>query len=504
MLRILVLALFALFASAHCDSKENLNKQEKKLLKSLKKKYSLAGAYFVDKASAHKYIKLTNRDFEYAIANLSGNIIIAYDTIPHLIGYDEIKYNEAYKKGDFYYDYRTGWRDSVWIDTDECFLASKGESHTFYDMSGNKLLDFDGFLYERANTYLARKGYSGREGLISKDGRILIPVEYDRIIIDSECEYILVEKKEDGITKKGVFLINDDSLKVIPCLFNQIEFEEDSKQWKVSLHEYDSLITYNPSGIYEIEYRDEGEKMFAQGRYEEARRFYVLQQYNVPWAKFYIGATYYKEVLKEYNRANLLLEELERSEYESDAIKSSYIIEALDAVSIKGEKAINAFDEYLQTDESFFIHAKEMQYKLTELLPSISSLYLRNEYAAEKHQIRCNERKERLEQERIELLEQQRWERERIIEAERNRIEQQRLNLQREELRRKEQERSKQIKRQREAQRNKENTPHRRERSTQSTPQTIPSKSRTQTQKGNQSRSTTAVTPEQMSVPQKK
>ena len=229
-----------------------------------------------------------------------------------------------------------------------------------------------------------------RQGVISKDGKVLIPLEYETIR-QFDVGRFMVSKTVDGIESVGVYAINGGSICVIPCIFKKIEFDESKGKWLVAIHEFDSLSVYDESKVYRMDFLDDGEKLFAQNKFEETREFYFLNAENT-WSDFYIGATYYKEALHERQRIELLIGCLERSDNKSDAIKCDYLTNAYDSLFEKTEKAISYLELSCTENNPYYSNANRILYELNVLSNAKFSLWDCIVESIEEYKNRCEEK----------------------------------------------------------------------------------------------------------------
>lgn len=302
------------------------SKQEKKLLKSLKKEYGLLYAsYMKSWSDNYKYIRLFTKDGHHPmIADSLGRLIIP-NTYPAQINYTNIKYIPSHKRG---YDTKHIHGSTIecfYVGNQGCFVTEKAPgNYIFYNQNGIKLSEFTGSLYEeyKIDAYLAtfisqedsnKSEYlsinANNKGLLSKDGTVIIPTIYSDIDVPN-TGLCYVSQNKNGIIKRGVINIANTAYIDVPCIFNKVVLSEDNNTWLVRMHELDTLSVYSPDSAYSCTYIDDGEQLYESGQYEEVRKYYSIEHSNVPWANAYLGACSWQLALESFGIAKHALEEL--------------------------------------------------------------------------------------------------------------------------------------------------------------------------------------------------
>ena len=149
-----------IFLLLSCTSLMAQNKQEKKLLKSLRKQYGLLYAgYRRNWIDNHSYIDLRTKDRHSMIADTVGHLIIP-NSYPPQVKYTDIEYMPSHQRG---YGTKHIYGSSIecfYVGNQGCFVAKEESGkYVFYNRKGIKTSEFTGFLDEtyRIDAYIIRK-----------------------------------------------------------------------------------------------------------------------------------------------------------------------------------------------------------------------------------------------------------------------------------------------------------------------------------------------------------
>ena len=313
-------------------------------------------------------------------------------------------------------------QNDLYAGNEPVFVASKSigggfSEYKFFSTTGECLASFDGSLNEDFNSpiYIS-KDMLGNYGLLAMDGRMLLPNDYTAI--DTRADGICaLYQMVDGMERMGGTCISEMVETSVPCIFNYVEYSQSKGCWMVQVHEYDSIQAYREDYQYDTKFLDEGQHLFEQQHYEDARKYYTLTGNEAKWAQFYIGATYYKSIVAMIQDMSDDLALLENSSNRQDRSIAADIHSILTLYSDENRKAEEAFNTYLESDHGkYAAKAKEMLYELSEMKSRAASMEGRVSMAVADLERRCAEL-ERIERE----------------EYNRN-MEQQRLNLERQRL----------------------------------------------------------------------
>lgn len=406
-------------------SKNDLTKQEKAIVKALKKQFKLESVEIERPYDGFVYYNLLTKDFRRMIADSTGQVIIPQSKSVSDAYPNSIRFVKGHTKG--FGSFREKGRKARTITTyypgnETVFVASKSigggfSEYKFFSTTGECLASFDGSLNEDFNSpiYIS-KDMLGNYGLLAMDGRMLLPNDYTAI--DTRADGICaLYQMVDGMERMGGTCISEMVETSVPCIFNYVEYSQSKSCWMVQVHEFDSIQAYREDYQYDTKFLDEGQHLFEQQHYEDARKYYTLTGNEAKWAQFYIGATYYKSIVAMFQGMNDDLALLENSSNLQDRSIAAEIHSILALYCDESRKAEEAFNTYLESNHGkYAVKAKEMLYELSEMKSQSAGLEGRVSMAVTDLERRCAE---------LERIEREEYNRE---------IEQQRLNLERQRL----------------------------------------------------------------------
>lgn len=131
-------------------------------------------------------------------------------------------------------------------------------------------------------------------GIYTIDGKLLVDSITGYSI--SEDQYCIYTKHIDGVDKKGVLKLDDPSFQ-IPCVFASIMQNKD--KWLVQKSSIDPFSEYNPHASYAGSFRDEGEKLYNQKKWQEVIEYYATKGMDKPWSLFFTGMAIYQKAYHE-------------------------------------------------------------------------------------------------------------------------------------------------------------------------------------------------------------
>lgn len=411
-------------------AKSDLSKKEKAIVKSLKKQYKLESVEIERPYDSFVYYELLTKDFKRMIADSTGTVIIPQSRQISDAYQNRIRFIREHEKG--FGNFRKRGRNARTITAyypgnQSVFLSSKGigggsNEYQFFSTSGELLYSFDGTVTEDINSpvYIT-KDLMGSYGLMAMDGRILLPNEYSSIKTRADGICVLYQM-QDGVERMGGTCFSDITKISVPRIFNHVEFSRSNGCWMIQLHEYDSIQPYRVDKQYDTSFMDEGQRLFEQRQYEEARKFYTIAGSDAKWAKFYIGATYYKTIVRLFQDMNDALTVLENSNNRQDRSIASNIRNNLNLFNEAADKAEQFFQSYIESGHTkYATKAKEMLYELSGMKSRVSGMENRVSMAIVDLAQRCAELERKEQEEYNRRLEQQQ------IYLERQRLNEQRL-----------------------------------------------------------------------------
>lgn len=303
----------------HASNKVKPSPNEKVILKSLKATYKPKTVDLRLGEDGFKYYELITKDGVHFVADSVGNIIIdpkfEYTNILYIPKAENSKLD--------YYHSKWGYTQVILsVPVERTFIASRNSSTsyavgdtkfpTFFYNENGELLTFYSDKLEKLGKTLFKIHHIGDDtnaygvyGLISSDGRVIIPIEYDFVNPSSKFSELgnwNLMLNNDNIKSWGIFNIKENKF-IVPCLFYNVEPIEDGN-YIVKLTEYDIPETYNPSKQYKLEFNDPGEKLLYQKNYQESIAFYENND-TIKLGKILVNISYHRiaaELLDDYTR----------------------------------------------------------------------------------------------------------------------------------------------------------------------------------------------------------
>lgn len=427
MILILAMCIWPCFVLA----KDDMSKQEKAIVKALKKQYKLESVDISRPYDGYTYYRLQTKDFKYMIADANGEVIIPQSKLASDAYIHAIKFVTKHEKG--IGRFRERGREGEFINSyypgnEDVFITQKGigggaSCYEFWGIGGSLLSTFEGTLKEAysAPLYIS-KDLVGQYGLLTMDGIAVLPTEYDDIDVNSDGICYL-EQNQGGVKRQGGVCISELTDLTVPCIFYSVEFSHAKRNWYVQVHEFDSVMLFNPKLEYDTSYIDKGQMLFEQGKYEEARKFYSIDGDTAQWADFFIGAAYYKEAERIFHNINYSLDELESSYANSRNIETGIKLN-LERLSSDAEKAEHFLRLYQKSHAKYFTKSKEMLYELSEMRTRTKGLESRLSIALsdlELHRTEIAKQEKEERQKRQQQLEQQKLTEQRLAREQRER-----------------------------------------------------------------------------------
>lgn len=233
--------------------------------------------------------------------------------------------------------------------------------------------------------------------------------------------------KDNGEELYGAIKLDDSNWKIAPK-FCYLSLSSLDSNIKGKLTSNGEIIIVNPNISYSHEYKDTGEKLFEQKKWDEVLDFYKNEGVDAPWAKFFSGgALYYKAIdiltkiefyiasIKGYAKSTnglikfpepvmdvpALLPDIEHMGFTSSQLLSQYLAE--DTIYANKARTLMSIKEYTQ-DKSQKLYAdyeiamkmanekdqkamaqlearrQRIQDERSQLLESICGIFLKNLY----------------------------------------------------------------------------------------------------------------------------
>lgn len=294
-----------------------LSKEEKAIVKKLKSSFKPKSVDMKIGDDGFKYFELIYKDGIHSITDSLGNIII-----DKKYGFTNIIYNPQSDscKTVIYNDKWGGaYRRILSVPADRSFIASQNSYLSylngdprypsfFYNENGELINIFTDQLEKMGDT-LYRVHHVGDDtdsygvyGLISSDGKTIIPLEYKFITPKENLGDWAIRGVNNELNCWGIYSTKERKI-LIPCIFNEVKATDDGL-YKVRLLETDTLEIYNVLKKYEIKFHDLGEKYFHQKRYRDVIAFYEGND-SINLGKMLTNISYHRlaaDCLDDYNR----------------------------------------------------------------------------------------------------------------------------------------------------------------------------------------------------------
>lgn len=390
-LLIVVICAFSTFSSFAQDVK-SIEKQNKALIKSLKKQHKFKDINVVVENDGYWYFLLIGKDKTLGVANQDGKIIIP-------IGNNLIDYFPAEQEGIVKTGISNVGNTNIKMGFAYAYEASQplflihNKNYSIVSLDGNILIDnirqirktYGYWLISTSNEKIKSNhdtnkysvfGFSGRNiGLIRGNGEILVKPEYESIILGcafqpneeakleelDDIRLCRFSKKNDGdgVVVEGAITL-DNSLPPLPCSFNSIRIGEKytddaglKKIWIVKKTKLGSYEEYTGNGLND-KYRDDGEKLFEQGNYEQVVKYYSKEGILQPWAKFYSGVSFMYLGLSNTSIVRMQTEYIENNNWQMyDFLAEKGSTYDFDLAKKQYETAIGLLKSYLNEDSTF-------------------------------------------------------------------------------------------------------------------------------------------------------
>lgn len=373
-----------------------ISKEQKEVCKTLKKKLGAKWVEVFENAPESPFYRVGSKDANCGIADRYGNIILPlkYEDVMYIprLTSDRFIINLVNDK-----DKPTGETltvitqpsaDGFWGFTQnggaEVFdsqgeLTAKFPKHNFAVFKGNYVYLEDSPLtmaYEsphkngRSLTYralYAGKGYESGK-LVRGDGSVVID-KVDCIEIGNNAKGSVYETtNEMGAKVKGMKCLDNSGFD-IPAEFYEIYNYRN--EWMVRARATDDYAkTYVPTKAYNTTYRDKGEALFANHKFDEVVDFYSREGIDAPWAKFYAGVALMEKIILSQVRYETIVKSMESGSglpaNEENVVSDAGLI--LQSLNMSG----NLLKAYIGSGDSSFrseaeSYLSQVQYRSTQM-----------------------------------------------------------------------------------------------------------------------------------------
>lgn len=321
---------------------KTIKKEKKELIKLIKKKYSCKKVIpVVSDDGSYYYFQVVNKTKDKGVVDNNGNLIVPmeYDDVAYLPPIEEGvskvpcrdghsrkkviiegKYAEVYHKkaaASFFASNYTGfvYIDAKTGDTVDEYVKDRTRggmifTGCFYNLSGKKtashkleypcvsiipgLVVVDRFLTSEpmyGDNYRKIRHEGSSMSIFYNDGTpIAENIKYFNFIANDEIEY---KKNVDGITRVGRYDLRNPQ-ESIPCNYLEIKTMDNIVYVKQSA--LDEFVPYSAElGALGITYRDEGEKLFNQEKWDDVINYYANNGIDAPWGSYISAEALYQK-----------------------------------------------------------------------------------------------------------------------------------------------------------------------------------------------------------------
>lgn len=304
------------YAQTSVEESIKLYEEYEDFIKQNKKAHKLKGV-IPYKDGDFLYFKTLGKNKKRGIMNKDGEVIIPTQ-------YDIILYSPPKEEGTQMV--RLGEKQiAVWCPkTEGSFVA-----HNYKDMTYPHYLicKTDGtvvFDMEVEDFYTFFPGYfeikiadktksnSSLYGLYTSGGKKVLPIEFSYIEFNGKvCEFskCMGDIHNGGRYLDGAIML-DGSLPALPCQFSSVEYDSINHQWRVKKDATSEWEVYNDNKHYVTEIKDDGVRLFLEGKYDETIKFYSGVGISQPWAKYYTGAAMVEKADNQYYKCRHFIDDV--------------------------------------------------------------------------------------------------------------------------------------------------------------------------------------------------
>ena len=337
--------------------KDYVTKQEKNIIKSLKRAYRLESVAIQRPNKSFMYYELYTKEGKSMVADSTGKVIIPQSKSYNDAYNNRIKFVNCTEKRNIFLTMKS--------------IGGRNYEYQFFSTHGDLIATYNGKLSQSPySTIFVYQNLIGNFGLVSNDGKQILPNDYLDINVDSLGICKLTQLK-NSIERQGAYSLSNKIRTSVPCDFYNVDYSETEKCWKIKIHEYDSTLVYNDTCHYDTSFLDEGQKLFESKEFLKARKFYTINAENTKWAYFYIGASFYKEIMQLREYMNSSMKEIKISCDRKDISIATDLRKNLQLLTTKTEKAEQCFNLYLNRDTRYYTQTQEMLFELSELKNNI-------------------------------------------------------------------------------------------------------------------------------------
>lgn len=190
-------------------------------------------------------------------------------------------------------------------------------------------------------------------GLYTNDGKEILPPEYDDFVFESSTGLIKTKKNNGEVVLYGAKMIKPGlTTVVVPALFNDVRWNSSINNYECRVHRGDPYVAYDAMATYDFSYKDDGEKLYDGGKFQDVITFYEGEGFGKVWGNYYMGLAaneiakkevakmdYVINTLNSSNSYYLPLEYPNKYKYDAGIIMTMYL------------SAISYLEKYISSDE---------------------------------------------------------------------------------------------------------------------------------------------------------
>lgn len=221
----------------------------------------------------------------------------AVDTKGNLIlepKYYSITQSQPLEAGNYTVEGSTYWHPATkgfWVTYDN----DGDQNVTFFSLDGKNIThQYKGVVSKQINYFWKiDQGIDNKDnkcGFYTYDGEEIFPQEFNRFYIEKSGLVNSIKREEDGTYRYGGRLLgNPLGELIIPAVFQDVTYDKSENKIKARIHRADDYEEYNPAKTYTVSYKDEGEKLFDQGKYKDVITYYEGVGLGAVWGYYYMG-----------------------------------------------------------------------------------------------------------------------------------------------------------------------------------------------------------------------